>query len=89
MVWRLTRFWALALAVFLLGAQVHVWVESAPGQTSGHVCQFCLSGAWAVVSVHPGLELALRTLRLESQPSQPVAKSFRSGASAPRAPPQA
>jgi len=41
------------------------------------------------VSNHPGLELALSTLRLESQASQPVAKSFRSAASAPRAPPQA
>ncbi len=89
MVCRPTRFWALALAVFLLAAQVHVWVESGPGQTSGHVCQFCLSGAWAVVSINPGLELALLTLRLESQPSQPVAKCSQSEASAPRAPPQA
>ena len=84
-----TRFWALAILVALLAAQVHVWVESSPAHAPGHYCQYCVSGAWAIVSATPGLEVALRTLRLEFPPLQPLAKCHRTEASAPRAPPQA
>ena len=89
MVWRPTGLWALAILVFVFAAQVHVWVDSGPAQTSGHLCQFCVAGAWAIVAVTPGLEVAMRALPLESQPSQMTAKYDRTDRSAPRAPPQA
>ena len=88
MVGRLTRFGALVILVFLLAALAHVWVESSPAQVSGHRCQFCLSGGWAIVSSGAGLDMTLRILRLEVQPPQLVAKHDRTEASAPRAPPQ-
>ena len=88
MVGRLTRFGALVMLVFLLAALAHVWVESSPAQVSGHRCQFCLSGGWAVVSASPSLEVTLRILRLEVPPPQLVAKHDQTEASAPRAPPQ-
>ena len=89
MVWRPTSFWALAILVFVFAAQLHVWVESSPAQTAGHLCQFCVAGVWAIVSVAPGLEVALRALPLGSQPPQMAAKYYRTDRSAPRAPPQA
>jgi len=89
MLWRPTRFWALAIVVFLLAAQVHVWMEPAPARASGHICQLCIAGAWAIISAHPGLEVTLATRRLEGEPPQPAAKHCRAEASAPRAPPQA
>ena len=89
MVGRLTRFGALAMLVFLLAGLAHVWVESNPAQVSGHRCQFCLSGGWAIVSSGAGLEVTLRNLCLEVQPPELVAKHCRLEASAPRPPPQA
>jgi ectoine hydroxylase-related dioxygenase (phytanoyl-CoA dioxygenase family) len=83
------RFWALAVLVFFIAAQLHVWVEAGPAQASGHRCQVCISGAWAIVDARLGLVVALRTLRLEAGPTQFVAKSQRIKASAPRAPPNA
>ena len=82
-----SRFWALALLVFLVVAQVHVWLEAGPGRTSGHACQVCTSGGWAIVSAHASLEVTQWTLRLEVEPRLATAKSFRVEASAPRAPP--
>jgi len=84
-----SRFWALALLVFLVVAQAHVWLEAGPGRTSGHACQVCASGGWAIVSAHAPLEATQWTLRLEVAPSLAAAKSFRVEASAPRAPPLA
>lgn len=89
MICRPTGFWALAILVFVIAAQLHVWVESSPAQTSKHLCQFCVAGAWAIVSVTPGLEVAFRALPLGSQPSERAATYYRTDASAPRAPPQA
>jgi hypothetical protein len=89
MLWRPTRFWALAIVAILLVAQVHVWVEPGPSQASGHICQLCMVGVWAIIAAHPGLEVALATLRLEAEPPQVPAKHSRTEASAPRAPPQA
>ena len=85
----LTRLWALAIIVFLIAAQVHVWTESSPARVSSHACQVCVSGGWAIVSGGLGLEVNLRVLRLEAAPPQALAKHHRSEASAPRAPPQA
>lgn len=86
--WHPNRLRALAALVFLLLAQVHVWVDAGPAQAPGHLCQFCAAGAWAVVSANPGLEVAQHILRLETEPPQLVAKCFRAATSAPRAPPQ-
>ena len=66
MVGRLTRFGALAMLVFLLAGLAHVWVESSPAQVSGHRCQFCLSGGWAIVSSGAGLDMTLRILDRKS-----------------------
>lgn len=89
MLWRPTRFWALATVAFLLAAQVHVWVESGPAQASGHSCQLCMAGVWAIISAHAGLEVTLATLRLEPLEPRVPAKHSRTEASAPRAPPRA
>ncbi|MFY9583361.1 MAG: hypothetical protein WAR21_02580 [Candidatus Acidiferrales bacterium] len=82
-----TRVLAVVILVFLIAAQVHVWVEGGAARPSGHVCQVCVSGSWAVVSATPGLEVALRALRLEAEPLRAIAKYHRTEASAPRAPP--
>ena len=84
-----TRVLAVAILVFLIAAQVHVWVEGGAARASGHVCQVCISGGWAVVSSNPGLEVTLRALPLESEPPQAIAKHQRAEASGPRAPPLA
>lgn len=89
MLWPPTRFWALAVVVFLFAAQVHVLVEASPARTSGHLCQYCLAGAWADVSTSPDLGVALRSLRLEPRAPQLIAKHCQTEASAPRAPPLA
>ncbi len=82
-----TRVLAVAILVFLIAAQVHVWVEGSNLRACGHVCQVCVSGSWAVVSAAPNLEVALRALRLEAEPPRTIAKYHRTEASAPRAPP--
>jgi hypothetical protein len=82
-----TRVLAVAILVFLIAAQVHVWVEGGAARPSGHVCQVCVSGSWAVVCATPDLEVALRALRLEAEPPHAIAKHHRTEASAPRAPP--
>ena len=82
-----TRVLAVAILVFLIAAQVHVWVEGSAARPSGHVCQVCVSGSWAVVSATPGLDVALGALRLEAEPPRTIAKYHRTEASAPRAPP--
>ncbi len=82
-----TRVLAVAILVFLIAAQVHVWVEGGNLRACGHVCQVCVSGGWAIVSATPGLEVALRALRLEAEPPRAIAKYHRTEASAPRAPP--
>lgn len=89
MVWTQSRFWALAVVLFLVAAQVHVCLEAGPARTPGHACQVCTSGGWAIISTHPAVEVAQWTLRLEVERSQAVAKSHRVEASAPRAPPHA
>ncbi len=81
------RFWALAVLLFLIAAQVHVWLEASP--VSGHACQVCTSGGWAIVSARPGLEGTQWTLRLEVESPQAIAKNYRTEASVPRAPPHA
>lgn len=83
------RVWALAVLVILMAAQLHVWVESGPGQASGHSCRVCISLGWAIVSARPGLEVSLWALRLQAEPQQVIAKHQLSKASAPRAPPHA
>ena len=84
-----SRFWALAIVVFLLVAQVHVCLEAGPGRSSGHACQICTSGGWAIVSARPGLEVTQWMLRLEVEPPLATAKTHWVEASAPRAPPSA
>ncbi len=84
-----TRVLAVAILVFLVAAQVHVWVEGGNLRASGHVCQVCVSGGWAIVSASPGLDVALRALRLEAEPPQAISTYHRTEASAPRAPPVA
>lgn len=84
-----TRLCALAILVFLVAAQVHVWVEAVPARNAGHFCEFCAFGAWAILSAGPGLTVTLLTLRLVAEPAQASAQSRRSEASAPRAPPLA
>lgn len=84
-----TRVLAVVILVLLIAAQVHVWVEGSSLRACGHICQVCVSGGWAIVSATPGLEVALRALRLEAEPPQAVAKHNRTEASAPRAPPLA
>ena len=84
-----TRFWALAVLAVLLAAQAHVWVEAGPAQTSGHSCQVCVAGVWAIVSPSPGFVVTLQALRLEAEPPQACEKNQRTEASAPRAPPLA
>ncbi len=84
-----SRFWAVAIVGFLLFAQVHVWLEAGPEQSSGHACQVCTSGGWAIVSARPGLEVTQWTLRLEVEPPLTTAKTHWTEASAPRAPPSA
>ncbi len=84
-----TRVLAVAALVFLIAAQVHVWVDAGPAHAPTHLCQFCATGAWAVVSANPGLDVAQRSLWRETEPPQLIAKCFRATTSAPRAPPQA
>lgn len=85
-----SRFWAVAIVVFLLFAQVHVWLEAGSARTSGHhACQVCTSGGWAIVSARPGVEVTQWTLRLEVEPPLATAKTRWTEASAPRAPPSA
>ncbi len=84
-----SRFCALAIVLFLIAAHLHVWVEASPARAPGHACEVCISGGWAIVSARPGLEVTLRTLRLEAEPPQVMARSQRTEASAPRAPPYA
>jgi hypothetical protein len=84
-----TRLWALAVLVVLLAAQVHVWVEASPAQASGHTCQVCIAGVWAVVSPSPGLAMSVRAMPLDADPPQASEKNQRTEASAPRAPPLA
>ena len=82
-----TRVCALAILVFLIVAQVHAWVEAGPARNAGHACQFCVSGAWAIVSATPALALNLLSLRLQAEPPHARAKNQQAEASAPRAPP--
>ena len=84
-----TRLWALAVLVVLLAAQVHVWVEARPAQATGHTCQICVAGVWAIVSPSPGLTVTLGTTLLETVPPQAHEKNQRTETSAPRAPPLA
>src|SRR2546422_6131591 len=62
-----TRLLALAILVFLIAAQVHVWVEAVPARNAGHFCGVCAFGAWAIFSAAPGLTVTLLTLRLRSE----------------------
>ncbi len=84
-----TRLAALALLVVLVAAQAHVWMESSPARTPGHVCQVCVLGTLAIVSTAPALDVALASLRLEAEPARPLPSFHRAEASAPRAPPHA
>jgi hypothetical protein len=84
-----TRFWALAILLTLIAAQVHVWVEASPAQVSGHTCQVCVAGVWAVVSPGLGLTVTLGTTLLEAVSPQASEKNQRTEASTPRAPPLA
>src|SRR2546427_805050 len=79
----------LAILVFLIAAQVHVWVEAVPARNAGHFCGVCAFGAWAIFSAAPGLTVTLLTLRLVAEPERASAQNRRSEASAPRAPPLA
>ena len=82
-----TRLLALAILVFLIAAQVHVWVEAVPARNAGHFCGVCAFGAWAILSADPGPTVTLLTLRLVAEPDRASAQNRRSEASAPRAPP--
>ncbi len=84
-----TRLLALAILVFLIAAQVHVWTEAGTARAAGHVCQVCVSGGWAVISSNPGLEVSLQALRLKAEPPRLAEKHHRVETSAPRAPPLA
>jgi len=84
-----SRFCALAILLFLIAAHLHVWVEARPARACGHACEVCISGGWAIVSAGPGLGLTLRAFRFEAEPPQVMARSQRTEASAPRAPPYA
>lgn len=83
------RFWALAVLVVLLAAQVHVWVEASPARAPRHTCQVCVAGVWAEVSPGPGLAVTQCTTPLEAAPPQASEKIQPPEASAPRAPPLA
>jgi len=83
------RFWALAILLILIAAQVHVWMEGGPVQSSGHACKVCISGAWAILSQDTGMDVKLLALRLEAEPARAFAKSQRVESSSPRAPPLA
>ncbi len=82
-----TRLCALAILVFLIAAQVHVWVEPVPARNAGHFCGVCAFGAWAILSANPDLTVTLLTLRLVAERGQTSSQNRRSEASAPRAPP--
>lgn len=84
-----SRFLALAILFFVVAAQMHVWVESGPVRASGHACQVCVSGGWAIISAGPNLDLSLRMFCLETERPQRSAKTQQTEASAPRAPPSA
>lgn len=84
-----TRFWALAILFILIAAQVHVWFEGGPAQSSGHACKVCISGAWAIVSQSHGMEVRQVALRLEAESARLFARNQRVEASSPRAPPLA
>ncbi len=84
-----TRFWVWAILFVLLAAQAHVWVEPGPPNTSGHSCQVCVAGVWAIVSPSPGFLVTLRAMRLEAEQPQACEKNQQTEASAPRAPPLA
>ncbi len=84
-----TRVLAVAILVFLVVAQVHVWVEARPAGGSGHACQICVSGGVAVLATTPGLDVAPAALRLEAEPPPAHTNTQRIEASAPRAPPLA
>ncbi len=83
------RFWALAVLLFLIAAQVHVCLDAGSAQISGHFCQICTSGGWAIASAGPVLEVTQWTSRLDGEPPQAIARNLRTEASAPRAPPHA
>jgi hypothetical protein len=88
--WRFpTRLAALALLALLVAAQTHVWMESSPARTPGHVCQVCMLGTLAILSAAPALDVAPASLRLEAERARPLPSLQRAEASAPRAPPYA
>ena len=80
---------ALALLLLLVAAQTHVWMESSPARTPGHICQACVLGTLAILSAAPALDVVLASLRLEAEPTRPLPSFQRAEASAPRAPPHA
>jgi hypothetical protein len=84
-----TRFWALAILVFLIAAQFHVWVENGAAPARGHSCRACISLGWAIVSAPPGLDVVLWALRMEAESPGTIARHQRSETSVPRAPPHA
>jgi hypothetical protein len=83
------RAWALVAIVVLLAAQAHVCLDAAQPRPSGHFCLLCHSGAWAIVSAHPVLELSFHIVGFKAEPPRLGAKDNRAAASSPRAPPQA
>ncbi len=81
------RVCALAVLFLLIAAQVHVILELGPAQGPRHACEFCVSGAWAIVSVSPALEVALQELRRLSEPAAKRVPVRSADTAAARAPP--
>jgi hypothetical protein len=84
-----SRFWVVVTLVLLLAAQAHLWLDEGSAPSSGHVCKFCSYAAWAILSVDHGLQLTLRTERLEVRALRRPTPNLRTGENAPRAPPKA
>ena len=83
------RFWVVLTLVLLLAAQAHLWLDEGSAPSSGHVCKFCSYAGLAILSVDHGLQLTLRTERLEVRALRRPARNLRTGENAPRAPPKA
>ena len=82
------RFWVVVTLLFLLATQAHLWLDQGSAPSSGHICKFCTYAAWAILSVDHGLQLTLRTERLEVRALPRSARNLQAGENAPRAPPQ-